>query len=1416
VADWDSQVTEYTYDPIGRLLTILRPNNVDSSYTYDEAGRLSHLVNVFGADPLSTYDYTYDPAGNRIQVVEDLSYPTSGHFSALPDASPNRNLASLSDLPGQADPYGNAPPVPELALGLSTSTLPTTQGGKATKAEDLDGAAKVAAAMLFSPERLVAQPLQTGSVFVVNSLGDQPDKRKEDGICYTTAKTCTLRAAISQANDTVGPDTITFNIPGSGPYIILPASQLPAITDPVSIDGTTQPGFTGKPVVEVRGSNVPAIERGFTLSAGSSSIRGLAIAEFPVYNLLINTAGGNTIVGNHFGIDSTGTRGFYNSTSIQIDSSPNNIIGGVNPADRNVISANAHGIEINGSASSGNIIQGNYIGTAADGITPIGNNYGIRMSHAPNNQIGGTQSGAGNLISGNYIDGIYIGFSDASGNVIQGNTIGTDVTGTSSLTNYEDGIMVNGAPNTIIGGTEPGAGNLISGNTLGGIYVNASGAYGTIIQGNTIGTNRSGTLPLGNGEYGINIIGAPQVLIGGSASGAGNLVSGNAQHGIYLNDTQGGGGTIIQGNKVGTDISGLQTLGNTLSGIVIDLSTNNTIGGSSPGEGNLISGNGETGILITESGTSGNRILGNLIGTDLSGESPLGNAQDGIRIQNNAASNTIGGSEPGSSNRIAYNGSSGVYLESGTSNTVEGNLLWDNAGLGIDLAPQGVTPNDAGDADTGANGLQNFPVLNAVIGGSSTTVGGSLESLADTTYRLEFFASPTCDASGYGEGRTYLGSGQITTGSSGQGSFELTLEAAVSAGEFISATATDPSGNTSEFSACMGAVPPGGPVSITYAYDPLNRLVDATYDNGTAFHYTYDPAGNVLEYVSTIGGQTLTTGYTYDAANQLLSGTQDGVTWNYDYDGNGSLIESTPAGGNLTGASRYTYNTAGFLVGVENHDGTDWQAQAGMVYDGLGNRLSMTAWAEEVSATTNYELENGRVLTATAGDLTTTYLYGMGPIAELTDSWAYSLPDGTNTQRQLTDNVGDVTLMSSYTPWGDSLFSYGTGSFSYGYFGGIMDNATGLLYVGNGQYYDPATGRFLNRNARPEQSNPYVPWKSDPTGALFSPLLLLAMVFGNKKKRSKWDNLVILLVVGMALGIGLSACGQSGVPSEEDGMGIAQIGIPPFPTNLYYIQDGNIIDHDFYPGDPAVNLPTMNCWIILKDSDDTITPIPDPTGKKPYTILDRNLLNDSKAINTKVSPEEVYNFYIDMWNAPIDKWWWKAFGSDYDYSIWDFMSTMTYYEASRQTRFAEIMAEAGYRFYIEQPGADLSAESIINWWAIFSQNTGIRTKAGISGIPFEDSAKASQMTILGQKFQSPPSDWKIGWANKSPYDWGNLSVESEQARKAYRGQKDSLFINYGTQAEWQNNNAFAVPSGCLWASGEYGWQTNCDPVDTMY
>jgi RHS repeat-associated protein len=197
-----------------------------------------------------------------------------------------------------------------------------------------------------------------------------------------------------------------------------------------------------------------------------------------------------------------------------------------------------------------------------------------------------------------------------------------------------------------------------------------------------------------------------------------------------------------------------------------------------------------------------------------------------------------------------------------------------------------------------------------------------------------------------------------------------------------------------------------------------------------------------------------------------------------------------------------------------------------------------------------YVMNGDQQLTAESAGNTTYFLYGRGPIGEKTSEWNFSLPDGTNTPRQLSDVTGDITLSARYTPWGNSLELHGTGNFSFGYLGGVLDATTGLIYVGNGQYYDPTTGRFLTRSVNPNSTNPYVPW--NPIGAIVGPMGLIALVFGRRKKGSKVGTFLVLALVMVSVGMTLTGCGPAPTPSQSPNIPPAsQTPIPsqtPNPT----------------------------------------------------------------------------------------------------------------------------------------------------------------------------------------------------------------------------------------------------------------------------
>ncbi len=628
-----------------------------------------------------------------------------------------------------------------------------------------------------------------------------------------------LRQAILDANVAPGTDRIEFNIPGPGPYRIQPTSPLPDITSPVVIDGTTQPGFSNKPIVELNGALGGG--DGLLISAGSSTVQGLVINGLANIGILLRTAGNNVIRGNYIGTDVTGTQSVPNFWGINVFGVSNNRIGGTNLTDRNIISGNRDR-GINFYQASGNVVQGNFIGTDITGTNALGNGYfGIILccSPATNNLIGGTTPEARNVVSGNGHQGIDIE-SGASANVVQGNFIGTDVNGTAKLGNAADGILIISSPNNLVGGTNSAAGNLISGNGINGVEMIGSATTGSLVQGNLIGTDSTGTSPLGNLGSGVGLFGCASITVGGVNSAARNLISGNAINGLVIATDSGTGtasiGNKVQGNFIGTDKTGLVALGNGEDGIFISAGVSNIIGGSAAGAGNVISANGRfgrvndgsSGIEIWD-GASGNLVQGNTIGTDANGSANLGNKEYGVFIQNSSG-NTTGGTTAGAQNLIAFNQKAGFGIQSGTNNPIRGNSIFSNQGLGIDLGLDGVTLNDAGDGDGGPNNRQNYPILSSAFANpdGTTRIQGTLNSSASTLFKLDFFASQICDSSGYGEGQYYLGSAQAMTDASGNAGFSISLLSAPASYQVMTATATDPNGNTSEFSPCLTA---GGP-----------------------------------------------------------------------------------------------------------------------------------------------------------------------------------------------------------------------------------------------------------------------------------------------------------------------------------------------------------------------------------------------------------------------------------------------------------------------------------------------------------------------------------------------------------------------------------------------------------------------------
>jgi hypothetical protein len=625
-----------------------------------------------------------------------------------------------------------------------------------------------------------------------------------------------LRQAILDANANPGPDTIAFA--GSGVMTIRPLSQLPAIRDAVTVDGTTEPGYAGTPVVELDGSQSPASSDGLTVQANDCTIRGLVVHSFAT-GINVDGTAGNQILGNYVGTDVTGTLPLANRGVGVFVYGSNNTVGA--PGAGNLISANGNaGVYLFRSSSTGNVVQGNRIGTDVSGTTALGNQTGVYVDQAGGTLVGGTADGAGNLIAGNSSDGIAV--LRATSTVIQGNLIGTDVTGARALGNQGNGVDVQlSSLNTVIGGTAPAAGNVIAASRYVGVRL-IDDVNGSVIQGNYIGTDATGTRALPNQAGIVLDTRCGHNTIGGTAAGAGNLISGNLGAGVQFTDHTGLQDmqfNVVQGNRIGTDVTGNHALGNQI-GISFDviIAIWNAIGGTGAGAGNVVSGNREAGMSVGGGQTA---VQGNRVGTTADGTAPLGNGGAGVVVGGTRVA--VGGAAAGAANTIAYNGGAGIIVTSDwNSETLSRNSIFANGGLGIDLGGDGVTANDPGDHDTGANDLQNYPALTSVaVVGSSTRVGGTLNSTAQAAFTLDFYASRVADPSGYGEGARYLGSTTVTTDAAGTAAFDVTL-AATFPDESVTATATNSLGDTSEFSIAVPVSPievgldvePGDPANV--------------------------------------------------------------------------------------------------------------------------------------------------------------------------------------------------------------------------------------------------------------------------------------------------------------------------------------------------------------------------------------------------------------------------------------------------------------------------------------------------------------------------------------------------------------------------------------------------------------------------
>lgn len=674
------------------------------------------------------------------------------------------------------------------------------------------------------------------------------------GATYTVTKTAdsgdaTLRWAIEAANTNPGPDTIAFSI-AAAPYRITPASPLPIIFGsggPVTLDGTTQPGYAGPPLVTLHGGTAGG-EALWAVSATSVVIKALAITAWAtgvkmqdclsnrvencriwtntfdgIYmqrtswsvvggstnrgNLIasngaagvfiLDNSRGNIVSGNRIGTD--GLAALPNGRGIYLADVNGTVIGGTAASNRNIISGSINEGILLSSWASNTTITGNYIGTDQAGTSALGNDMGINVQGA-SNTIGGAAAGARNIIAGNNGRGVDISTANAHGNTIKGNWIGLGAGGQACSNSY--GIFISSdARENAVGGAGAGDRNVISGNRLGGVYLDGAGTSSNAVLGNYIGTDAAGLARVANQGAGI-VLRAAYNRIGGSAAGEGNLISGNESAGIYVNGANGRGNSI-RGNWIGVNVTGSSALGNDGDGIDIADAPDTVIGGAG-GAMNVISANGDNGISLLGGACANTVIAGNRIGLAPSFFANLGNAASGV-LMDNAPSNSVGTGLPGEANVIANNRGAGITVMNAAAirNRFLQNGIHNNAGLGIDLGGDGVTPNDSMDPDAGPNQYQNYPVLTlASNAGATMAIGGYLNSAPLTQFVVEFFGSSDCDSSGHGEGEVYLGEQLVITDAAGNAGFTNSLIATPTPPpSFVTATARDVMRfETSEFS----------------------------------------------------------------------------------------------------------------------------------------------------------------------------------------------------------------------------------------------------------------------------------------------------------------------------------------------------------------------------------------------------------------------------------------------------------------------------------------------------------------------------------------------------------------------------------------------------------------------------------------
>jgi hypothetical protein len=519
---------------------------------------------------------------------------------------------------------------------------------------------------------------------------------------------------------------------------------------------------------------------------GDGSNGGRCLISGNQTGVLIHGSNGISVYGSYIGPHVNGLTTIGNSTGIQIQNgSTNNFIGPqgqAGAAGTNIISGNGYGIVITGSGTNNNYITGNYIGLNANGTLAMGNSgSGVRIEDgASNNEVGSYMNqNYRNIISGNGFplgySGIDIKDSSTTGNIVQGNYIGTDPAGLTAIPNGGNGISIFfGASANQIGGMHS---NVISGNNLNGIWITDVLSHNNSVFGNLIGLDATGSIAIPNSVNGILIDNSASFTQVGIAGPYPNYISGNLANGVVI-DGSATNNTVMHCNRIG-------------------LTTTNTA-----------AGNGMNGVKI--SNNQGNTIIG---GINLFEHNDIVfNNGHGILVDNSLHVLILSSSAISTGPNVIYNNVlNGICVigQNSDHNQFTQNSIYNNGGLGIDLGNNGVTPNDPGDTDTGPNEELNFPVItSAVYISGTTTVSGTLDIDTNPTQAsIELYLNSSCDPSGHGEGEMYL------TGVTPDAFGNWSLITGLMPGSIITAITIDVNNNTSEFSQCAVVIDETPPIT---------------------------------------------------------------------------------------------------------------------------------------------------------------------------------------------------------------------------------------------------------------------------------------------------------------------------------------------------------------------------------------------------------------------------------------------------------------------------------------------------------------------------------------------------------------------------------------------------------------------------